>query len=74
MQALGRWSYAIFLWHIPVLSLVFPLLGIGIFNGHTLLVLVATVALTIPVAALSYALVEEPARRGINNWWYSYRA
>jgi peptidoglycan/LPS O-acetylase OafA/YrhL len=69
MQALGRWSYSIFLWHMAMLSLVFPLLGVGLFQGMTVLVLVATVALTIPVAALSYALVEDPARRAVNRWW-----
>jgi peptidoglycan/LPS O-acetylase OafA/YrhL len=69
MQALGRWSYSIFLWHMAMLSLVFPLLGVGLFQGQTLLVLVATVAITVPVAALSYALVEDPARRAVNRWW-----
>ncbi|KGM18691.1 acyltransferase family protein [Corynebacterium auriscanis] len=69
MQALGRWSYSIFLWHMAMLSLVFPLLGIGLFSGHTALVLVTTFGLTVPVAALNYALVEEPARRWINAWW-----
>ena len=69
MQALGRWSYSIFLWHMAMLSLVFPLLGIGLFAGHTALVLLSTFALTVPVAALSYSLVEEPARRRINAWW-----
>lgn len=69
MQALGRWSYSIFLWHMAMLSLVFPLLGIGLFQGYTGVVMVFTFILTVPVAALSYALVEEPARRGINSWW-----
>ena len=73
MQALGRWSYSIFLWHMAMLSLVFPLLGIGLFQGHTLLVLVATFLLTVPVAALNFALVEEPARRAINTWWRTQR-
>lgn len=71
MQALGRWSYGIFLWHIAVLSVVFPLLGIGLFQGHTALVLIATFVLTVPVAALSYALVEEPSRRAIASWWHA---
>ncbi|WP_420099016.1 acyltransferase family protein [Corynebacterium sp.] len=69
MQALGRWSYSIFLWHMAMLSLVFPLLGVGLFQGSMPVVLVATVVLTIPVAALSYALVEDPARRAVNRWW-----
>lgn len=74
MQALGRWSYSIFLWHMSLLSLVFPLLGIGLFSGHTALVLLATFVLTVPVAALSYSLVEEPARRFINSWWRETKA
>ena len=69
MQALGRWSYGIFLWHVAVLSAVFPLLGIPLFHGHTLLVLATTIVLTIPVAAISYALVEDPARRWVGKTW-----
>lgn len=72
MQALGRWSYSIFLWHMALLSLVFPLTGLGLFHGGygTLAVVtVVTVALTVPVAALSYALVEDPSRRAVARWW-----
>lgn len=69
MQALGRWSYSIFLWHMALLSVVFPLLDIGLFQGGFLPVFIATVVLTIPVAAVSYALVEDPARRAVNRWW-----
>lgn len=74
MQALGRWSYSIFLWHMAMLSVVFPLLGINLFSGYTALVLAATFVLTVPVAALSYSLVEEPARRRINAWWRQRRS
>lgn len=63
MQKLGLWSYSIFLWHLPVLTIVFPLLGIPLFDGHFLLVFVATVLLTIPVAAASYVLVEQPVQQ-----------
>lgn len=72
MQALGRWSYSVFLWHMAMLSLVFPLLGIGLFSGGYVtlaLVFVVTVVLSVPVAALSYALVEDPARRAVSRWW-----
>lgn len=72
MQALGRWSYSVFLWHMSLLSLVFPLTGLGLFHGGYLalvVVTVVTVALTVPVAALSYALVEDPARRAVSRWW-----
>ena len=69
MQALGRWSYGIFLWHVAMLSIAFPLLGVKLFTGHLLSVTIVTVALSIPVAAASYALVEEPARRLFARVW-----
>ncbi|MCQ9342955.1 acyltransferase family protein [Corynebacterium kozikiae] len=65
MQAVGRWSYSLFLWHIPVLSLVFPLMGIGVFQGQFFVVLFATAALSIAVAFVSYTLVESPSLQ----WW-----
>ncbi|MFC3850598.1 acyltransferase family protein [Corynebacterium hansenii] len=71
MQALGRWSYGIFLWHMAMLSVAFPLLGVRIFDGHIVMVWLLTVALTVPLAAASYALVEEPARRWLGRVWAS---
>ncbi|WP_420754049.1 acyltransferase family protein [Rhodococcus sp. O3] len=61
--AVGRWSYGIFIWHLAVLSIVFPVFGILPFHGHFWFVLAVTVVLSIAVASVSYALVEEPARR-----------
>lgn len=61
--AVGRWSYGIFIWHLAVLWVIFPVFGILPFAGNFLPVLVLTVAFTLPVAAASYALIEEPARR-----------
>lgn len=69
MQALGRWSYSIFLWHVAMLSLAFPLLGVPMFSGHIVGVAIVTVGLSIPIAAASYALVEEPARRFLGRVW-----
>lgn len=72
MQALGRWSYSVFLWHMALLSLVFPLLGINLFSGGYatfLLVAFATAAVSVPVAAVSYSLVEDPVRRAVSRWW-----
>nr|WP_185981760.1 acyltransferase [Skermania sp. ID1734] len=66
--AIGRWSYGIFIWHLAVLAAVFPVFGIIPFNGSFVFVLVATVALSIPVASASYALVEEPVRRAVKRW------
>ncbi|WP_084515203.1 acyltransferase family protein [Nocardia acidivorans] len=59
---LGRWSYGIFIWHLAVLSIVFPVFGIIPFRGHFVLVYPLTVAFTLPLAAASFALVEEPVR------------
>jgi len=60
---IGRWSYGIFLWHLAVLSIVFPVFGILPFSGDFVWVLILTVALTLPVAAASFALIEDPTRR-----------
>ncbi|WP_083874720.1 acyltransferase family protein [Nocardia paucivorans] len=60
---IGRWSYGIFIWHLAVLAMMFPIFGILPFHGHFGQVLVLTVAFTLPLAAASHALVEEPCRR-----------
>jgi peptidoglycan/LPS O-acetylase OafA/YrhL len=65
MLALGRWSYGIFIWHLVVLSAIFPLFGILQFNGKMLQVTVLTAIFAAAVSALSYAWIEEPARRAL---------
>ncbi|WP_151549421.1 MULTISPECIES: acyltransferase family protein [Corynebacterium] len=64
---LGTISYSIFLWHVVVLEMVFPLLGMRPFTGNFLLITAVTLGLTLPVAYLSYHLVERPAR-GLWRW------
>ena len=66
MQALGRWSYGVFLWHVPMLYYAFQLVGVPMFSGHMAPVWAATVVVSIVVAAASYALVEEPARQALD--------
>lgn len=61
---LGRWSYGIFLWHMPILHVVterklVPAQGVSATVAYFALVL----ALTIPVAAFSYRFIEEPCLR-----------
>lgn len=63
MLALGRWSYGIFIWHLVVLTAIFPLFAIVPFNGAFGKVTLLTLVFSVAVAALSYAWVEEPARR-----------
>ncbi|WP_084524248.1 acyltransferase family protein [Nocardia inohanensis] len=59
---MGRWSYGIFIWHLVVLSIIFPVFGIVPFRGNFVIVYLLTVAFTLPLAAASFALVEEPVR------------
>lgn len=59
---IGRWSYGIFVWHLAVLAVVFPVLGVSPFAGQFPLVAGLTLVLTVPVAAAGYALIEEPVR------------
>jgi peptidoglycan/LPS O-acetylase OafA/YrhL len=66
--AVGRWSYGVFIWHLLVLSIVFPVFGILPFDGNFVFVLVVTVILSLAVASASYALVEEPARVALARW------
>lgn len=63
--AIGRWSYGIFIWHLAVLSITFPVFGILPFHGNFVFVLFVTLVLSIAMASASYALVEEPARRAV---------
>ena len=65
MQTLGRWSYAIFIWHLAVLAVVFPLVGFALFGGTMWSVWLVTVIVTIGASAASYGLVEDPARRAV---------
>ena len=66
--AVGRWSYGVFIWHLLVLSIVFPVFGIVPFQGDFVFVLVVTVVLSLAVASASYALVEEPSRVALARW------
>lgn len=63
LRRLGLISYGIFLWHVLVLRLVMPALGIELFGGSTLLVAVATTVVTIAVATVTYWAVERPFQR-----------
>jgi len=70
----GRWSYGVFIWHLAVLSIVFPVFGIPAFGGHFWFVLAVTIVLSLAVASVSYALVEEPARVAFHRWDAARRA
>ena len=70
MRALGRWSYSIFLWHVAVLDIAFPVMGVEVFTGRAVdfvLVLAFTVSVSVAVSYISYELVEAPAMRWLRD-------
>lgn len=60
MQALGRWSYSIYLVHWPLLTI--PQLAVGVENELPLALTLALAALSVPLAILLHRFVEEPFR------------
>jgi len=70
MVTLGRWSYGLFVWHLAALAMVFPVVGRFVFNGDMPIVLVLTVIFGFAMAAVSYALVENPCRQALRRWEY----
>lgn len=67
MTLVGKWSYSLFLWHIAVLSAVFPILGIPVFSGHFMIVGLVTIGASCAISAASYYLVEEPGARWLRS-------
>jgi peptidoglycan/LPS O-acetylase OafA/YrhL len=61
-QRLGLISYGIFLWHLLLLRLLMPALGIPYWTGRTLLVAVLLTLITVGIASITYRLIERPAQ------------
>ena len=59
-QFLGRISYGIFLWHMPVMFAVRHRLDLPLFGGGFWVTLLLSLALTIPLATLSWYGIEKP--------------
>lgn len=68
MVTLGRWSYGLFLWHLAALDMVLAMIGQTAFPGALPVVMVLTTAFGLAVAAVSYALLEEPCRVALRRW------
>lgn len=60
MVALGTISYGVFLWHLPIMFFVRDTAGWQLFGGHFWLTCAITLAVTVPVAQLSWRLLEKP--------------
>jgi peptidoglycan/LPS O-acetylase OafA/YrhL len=63
LRWLGRISYSLYLWHWPVLVLGPVALGVGV-AGDDLAVSFGLALVAVVLAAATWALVEEPFRRG----------
>ncbi len=68
MVTLGRWSYGLFIWHLAALAMVFPVIGTFPFTGRMPTVLLLTLIFGFAIAAVSYGLVESPAREALRRW------
>jgi peptidoglycan/LPS O-acetylase OafA/YrhL len=56
-QAVGRWSYSLYLWHWPLLTIVWVR-----FSSHSVLVNSLVVTMSVVLAALTYRYWENPIR------------
>lgn len=63
MRWLGDISYGVFLYHLLALLVIYRLLDLRPFTGHFWTITLATLAVTIPLAWLSYRYVESPLSR-----------
>ena len=70
MVTLGRWSYGLFVWHLAALTMAFPIVGRFVFDGDMPVILILTLVFGFAMAAVSYALVENPCRQALRNWEY----
>lgn len=62
-RRLGLISYGLFLWHLMLLRLVMPALGIPYFSGRFLPVVIVLAVLSVALASVTYGLVERTAQR-----------
>lgn len=60
-NAIGRWSYGIYLWHLPLITMLEPEVPLPDGPADLLLRLALVLGLSIPLGAATYAWVEKPA-------------
>ena len=57
---LGRISFGVFLWHLPVFEAIYAVTGISYFTGGAIALLAVGLPVTLGLAALTERLVERP--------------
>lgn len=60
LVAIGRWSYGVYLWHLPVITVLVALMPLSGPSGFITLY-AATLAISVPLGAATYAWIEQPA-------------
>ena len=71
LRWIGLWSYAIYLWHYPIIVLTTPTVNHGVDKVRVLL----QVAAIVGIAALSWKFIESPIRHGaLGRWWKQLRS
>ena len=58
---LGRVSYGVFLWHLPVFTALYAVTGVALFSGGVLPLLAVGLPATLLLAAASHQWIEVPA-------------
>lgn len=61
MVAIGRWSYGIYLWHLPAREIISSHMSVPSGPGGLLLWIALQFAVAVPLGAITYGLVERPA-------------
>ena len=61
--AVGRVSYGLFLWHLPVFTAIYSVTGATVFTGGMLPLLAVGLPISLGLAWLSYVAIERPAMR-----------
>ncbi len=70
LRAIGVRSYSLYLWHWPVFALIRPQIDVP---WGPIPTLALRLAIAVPLAELSYRLVERPIRAGVPQEWLGRR-
>lgn len=69
MRLLGRLSYGVYLWHLPLLAVIYRAIGWREFDGPFLLLYVLTATSSVAAASVSWFGLERPLLRRFSRPW-----